>query len=129
MSKRYLIDTNIFLWHLENDPQLSAKFAKIIGDSLVEIWISVVSLWEITIKASIGKLEQISDFDEFMNQKFRATGFKILPIRTAHLLKLRELPFHHRDPFDRLIIAQSLTENLELLYTDDFFVPYFFWRI
>jgi len=70
-------------------------------------------------------LQQIGDFDEFITQKFRATGFKVLPIRTNHLLTLRELPFHHKDPFDRLIIAQCLTEDLELLYTDDFFAPYF----
>ena len=125
MSKRYLIDTNIFLWHLENDPLLPAEFAKIIGNSLVEIWISVASLWEITIKSSLGKLQQIGVFDKFITQKLMATGFKILPIRTHHLLTLRNLPFHHKDPFDRLIIAQCLTENLELLYTDDFFAQYF----
>ena len=125
MSKRYIIDTNIFLWHLDDDPRLPAEFAEIIGDSLVEIWISIASLWEITVKSSQGKLQQIGDFNEFITQKFRATGFKILPIRTSHLLTLRTLPFHHKDPFDRLIIAQSLTENLELLFTDDVFARYF----
>ena len=125
MSKRYLIDTNIFLWHLENDPRLPKEFAKIIGNPFIEIWISVVSLWEITIKSSRGNLEQIGNFDDFMTRQFNATGFRILPIRTKHLLTLRVLPFHHKDPFDRLIIAQSLTDNLELLYTDDVFSLYF----
>ena len=125
MSKRYLIDTNIFLWHLENDPRLPMRFAEIIGDSFIEIWISIASLWEITIKSSRGGLEQIGDFDDFITRKFRATGFRILPIRMSHLQTLRTLPFHHRDPFDRLIIAQSFAEDLKLLYTDDAFSPYY----
>ncbi len=125
MNNRFLIDTNIFLWHMEDDPSLPKGYRSIIDNIDVEIWVSIVSFWEITIKTARGDLEQIGDFDEFVNVKFVSTGFHVLPIRIDHLVTLRRLPFYHKDPFDRLIIAQSLTEKLPLLHTDEKFEKYF----
>ena len=123
----YLIDTNIFLWFVFRDSRLPAHTRAILEDKSNTIKQSIVSLFEITVKVSKGSLLPNVDLSEFFRNHVVKAGLKILPIRIKHLLTLRALPFHddHKDPFDRLIIAQSLAEDLELLYTDDVFAHYF----
>lgn len=122
---QYLVDTNVLLWHATDDRRLPDEFRDILETYSNELYVSIVSLWEITIKSSRGDLDLIGDIGVFIDQQVRRTGFKILPIRTEHLLTLRQMPFHHKDPFDRLIVAQSLVEELPLLYTDKVFEHYF----
>lgn len=121
----YLIDTNVLIWYAKDAPQLPTTFRTLFLRNDFVFWISVVSLWEITIKASRGDLEIIGDLNIFLKSRITELGFKILPVTTEHLITLHALPFHHKDPFDRLIVAQSLTEKLPLLYTDKIFETYF----
>lgn len=122
---RYLVDTNVFLWYSEGDNRLSQSNKAILFNSQNTVWLSIVSLWEITIKVSRGDLLPDYDLGRYFQSRVLDAGFKILPIQTTHLLTLRTLPFHHKDPFDRLIVAQSLAEKLPLLYTDKIFEHYF----
>jgi PIN domain nuclease of toxin-antitoxin system len=121
----YLVDTNIFLWFIFEDYRLPVSMRKLIADERTVIWLSIISLFEITIKVSKGDLLPNIDLSDFFQLHVFDAGLVVLPVKTNHLLTLRELPFHHKDPFDRLIIAQSLTEGFELLYTDDVFARYF----
>ena len=122
---KYLIDTNIFLWFVFKDHRLPTYMRAILEDEHNFIKLSIASLLEVTIKVSNGNLLPNVDLDEFFQSRVIDAGLEILPIQIKHLLILRTLPFHHRDPFDRLIIAQSFAEDLELLYTDDAFSPYY----
>jgi PIN domain nuclease of toxin-antitoxin system len=89
----------------------------------VHLLLSIASLWEITIKVSLGKLKLASNLqDTFAN--IEKNGFEILPIETAHLLELEKLEYFHRDPFDRLIIAQSISERIPVISSDDKFSKY-----
>jgi PIN domain nuclease of toxin-antitoxin system len=121
----YLIDTNIFLWFVFDDPRLPEYIRNILKDERNVIKLSIVSLIEITIKVSMGKLLPNIDLNDFFQKRVFDRGLNVLSIEINHLLTLRSLPFHHKAPFDRLIVAQSLTEHLELLYTDDAFLPYY----
>lgn len=111
---RYLIDTNVFIWAATETKAFSKKVSAIINDKDCEIYISIASLWEIAIKKSLGKLEINDDiFDDF-----ELHGYLLLPIEPTHLKTLLNLPHHHNDPFDRLIVAQALHENLTILTSD-----------
>ena len=122
---KYLIDTNIFLWFIFKDRRLPTYIRTILEDERSLIILSIASLFEITIKVTKGGLLPNIDLGDFFQSHVVDAGLKILPIQINHLLTLRTLPFHHYDPFDRLIISQSLTEDIELLYTDAFWVPNF----
>ena len=121
---KYLIDTNILLWYINGDEQLPNEFEKIIDNSESEIFISIASLWEITIKVSKGSLVIQDNLDMFFRKNIETAGINILPIELKHLLMLKQLPFIHRDPFDRLIFSQAESENLKFLYTDIIFDNY-----
>ena len=113
----YLIDTHILLWCMIGHKRIGTETQNIIENEQNTIFLSNASLWEITIKVSIGKLKlkgTLSDLNEYLNEK----GFKILEFDFEDLETLLNLPFHHQDPFDRLIVAQSITKNLEII-TDD----------
>ncbi len=118
-----LLDTHILLWYLDNNPKLPRNWKLCIEDRHNSIAASMVSLWEITIKVSLGKLELQDDLTTVENI-LRQQGIDLLPIRTVHLLHLLNLPFHHRDPFDRLIIAQAQAEQLTLVSDDDMISAY-----
>ncbi len=120
----YLVDTNILLWYLNADDRLPETFKEIFFSSADTINISIASLWEITIKASIGKLNLKNGFEETLSIILNSEQWVILPIKAMHLQKLYELPFHHNDPFDRILFAQSTTEEMTLLYTDTIFNKY-----
>ena len=119
----YLLDTHTLIWFLEGDNQLSEK-AKVSIEKNEEInFISIASLWEIAIKISIGKLELKTTFSKIAEQIFN-NGFQILPINFEDTLRITELPFHHRDPFDRIIISQCFNNNLFLISKDKIFTEY-----
>ncbi len=114
---RLLLDTHAFLWFVDDNPRLSAH-AKALLESDADLSLSLASLWEIAIKTSIGKLTLAHPFDLFISRQLPANGIELLNITTAHLARLTTLPFHHRDPFDRLLVAQALTENLTIVSVD-----------
>ena len=115
---RILLDTHTFLWWVTNDSRLSKSVIEVIEDPEVEVLLSVVTPWEMVIKVGIGKL-QLTDTPEVLVREQRSRHhFQILPIKLEHVLKVGALPDHHKDPFDRLLIAQSLEENVPLV-TDD----------
>lgn len=117
---RYLLDTNIFLWSLNDDKRLKKQIRKILEDPLNEIFASVVNGWEISIKHKIGKLP----LKTTLFKCFEKSSFKVLNINLEHILQLDKLPFHHKDPFDRILIAQAKVESLTLLTSDQKFKKY-----
>lgn len=120
---KLLLDTHILLWYLEGHPHLSASQRLMIEDRRNQVAVSAASLWEVTIKISIGKLDLMDDLAT-IEATLLQQGIEILPIQTAHLQRLLSLPFHHRDPFDRLIIAQALAEEMTLVSDDAAFSAY-----
>ncbi len=120
---KFLIDTHIFLWFINNDPQLSPT-AKTLLESDVELLLSVASLWEIAIKISTGKMTLLKPFEIFIPEQLQQNDITVLPIETNHLTYITALPFHHRDPFDRLLIAQSIVERIAIVSVDAAFDPY-----
>lgn len=98
--------------------------AKSLIESDVDLLLSIASLWEIAIKASIGKLAIPNTYDQFIPQQVQLNCMEILPISMAHLAVVTTLPFHHRDPFDRLLIAQSMVEKVSIVSADEIFDSY-----
>lgn len=117
---RLLLDTHLVLWAMQNSRALSAAAREHLRKADA-VFVSAVSLWEIAIKADLGKLEVDV---ERLEQKLTEAGFQQLPISWAHALKLRELPPLHRDPFDRLLVAQAMSEPLRLLTHDSALAAY-----
>jgi len=113
-----LLDTHTFLWWVTNNSQLSPYVRDIITDVANTIVISAVSGWEMAIKVRSGKLTLAEDLERFVQDQVVLNNFTILPIHLHHALYVSQLPLYHRDPFDRLLIAQSLIENLPLLSID-----------
>jgi PIN domain nuclease of toxin-antitoxin system len=111
---RYLVDTHALLWALSEPRALSAAARDAIADPANLIIVSSASLWECAIKASIGKLEVPEDFFDSVPE----AGYEVLPIRISHLNAYRTLPMHHRDPFDRILVAQARAEALVLISRD-----------
>lgn len=121
---RYLLDTNALLWFLTDDEKLSDRARQLIDDSSNERFLSIVSLWEIAIKVRLEKLELDKPFEQMFPERLDFNGIQILNITVDSLIKLTTLPFHHRDPFDRLIIAQGVVENLPIISVDTIFDTY-----
>lgn len=121
---RALIDTNIFLWFISDSDKLSVNARNYIANLDNELMLSVASLWEIAIKTSIGKLELLKPFEELIPEQLEINTVKVLPIELNHLSNITNLPFHHRDPFDRLIIAQGISEGLSIITSDSAFKNY-----
>ncbi len=111
---RLLLDTQVFLWWLSDSRRLPAAARRTIGEA-DEVMVSTASLWEATVKIGLGKLH--ADVGELIGG-IEASGFRELPIRAAHVAALAGLPLHHRDPFDRMLVAQAVTEPLRLLTAD-----------
>lgn len=112
---KILLDTNALIWWLSDDPRLGAKAKQIIAKEDTEILVSVVSLWEITMKNRVGKLEYVGS--DFLND-LAEEGIDPLRVSVAHLLKLEAMGFHHKDPFDHLILAQAEVEGARVLTSD-----------
>ncbi len=112
---RILLDTHIFLWAVSGDRKLSKKAQHLIVDA-DEVYVSAATIWEISIKTGLDKIE--ADVEELIAE-IGAAGFRELPVTNAHTAAVRNLPDHHRDPFDRLLVAQAITEPLRLLSADE----------
>lgn len=115
---RLLLDTHTFLWWIDNDPHLSTKARALISDSNNELYFSAASGWEIAIKARIGKLAMPDNLEQFIIEQLVLNQFTVLPIQLTHALHVYTLPLLHRDPFDRILVAQSQVEDLLLLTND-----------
>lgn len=111
---RLLLDTHLFLWSVADSPELP-KQAKEVIRGADEVFVSAASIWEIAIKAGLGKLK--ADPQELV-RAISASGFTELPITAIHAARVETLPYHHRDPFDRLLVAQALTEPMHLITAD-----------
>jgi len=114
---RVLIDTHVLLWAWEDDPRLGRNGRKLLADPDQPVVVSIVCIWEIAIKKSIGKLGLDIQLDVLIGS-LEAFGFELLPVHPAHTLALADLPLHHRDPFDRTLVAQAKQEGLHLLTAD-----------
>jgi PIN domain nuclease of toxin-antitoxin system len=121
--KKYLLDTHALLWFLEGNERLSSKVNQLLLYQPQDYFLSVASLWEITIKVSLNKLQMKHSLTELEKLLFQ-NGVSLLPINFLHLKELVQLPFHHKAPFDRLIISQAKTENLTIVSIDGFFSDY-----
>ena len=115
---KVLLDTHTFLWWITDDPQLSKTARQVMEGPDNELFLSAASGWEIAIKARLGKLKLPDDLQDFISEQLRINSIQVLPIQMAHALHVYTLPGHHRDPFDRLLVAQSQLEQLPIL-TDD----------
>jgi PIN domain nuclease of toxin-antitoxin system len=120
---QYLIDAHVFIWFLENSPKLLQSIKDLIEDENSDIFISIASLWEISIKNSLGKLPLSRNYNE-LSDILDENLIEILPISFEHTVENNRLPFHHRDPFDRIIIAQAIVENMNFLSADAVFDDY-----
>lgn len=118
-----LIDTHTFLWFVGDDPQLSAS-ATVLLESEHTIFLSIGSVWEIAIKVSLGKLVLPQPFERFIREQLALNAINVLPVRVADCARLIDLPFHHHDPFDRLIIAQALVEDMPVVGIEPVFDAY-----
>ena len=114
-----LLDTHILLWHLMDDPRLNSNKSKIIENTQHQKFLSIASLWEIAIKSSIGKLHIQQSIETIVPREVT-----ILDIKLPHLKQVQQLPFHHRDPFDRIIIAQAMYEKFTIMSDDKYFQEY-----
>jgi len=121
---RLLLDTAPFLWWITDNDRLSERARELLGDADNEVWFSAVSSWELVIKAALGRVRLPEKAERFIPKHLAINGFQILPIHLRHTLRVAGLPDHHRDPFDRLLVAQALVEGLTLLSTDRQFSRY-----
>ena len=119
----YLLDTHTLLWFLNGDDTLSKPAKDILKDVENTIFVSIASLWEIGIKISIGKLKLAYSLEEIVGN-LQLQNIQVLAIQPFHIIKMTTLPFHHRDPFDRIIIAQAITEKMKLISRDGEFEKY-----
>jgi PIN domain nuclease of toxin-antitoxin system len=115
---KYLLDTHTFLWWNLDDPQLSDKARKIIANGENEIFISAASAWEIAIKTAKGRLTLPEEPAQYLANRMSEYHFQALPIQISHAVRVYELPDHHADPFDRLLIAQCQLEDMPLISRD-----------
>lgn len=115
---RALLDTHVFLWWITDDPRLSPRVRKIIRNGKNELFLSAASGWEIAIKARLGRLELPATPERFIPEQMAINAIASLPIQMSHTLHVHALPGHHRDPFDRLLIAQAQLENLPIVTAD-----------
>ena len=116
----FLLDTHVLLWWLSKPSQLSERGQAVIGDSRNIVFVSAASIWEIEIKVALGKLQIPADLEVQLDHE----QFQELPIRWSHTQAIATLPSLHRDPFDRLLVAQAKVENLTLISSDTLLLAY-----
>lgn len=120
-----LMDTHVFLWWIGDAPSLSSHAREVIADAGNEIYLSAVSVWEISIKARAGKLNVFSgDLERFIEKQVLENSFLPLPVTLAHSAKIYGLPNRHRDPFDQMLVAQSQVEGMPIISADPRIRPY-----
>ena len=121
---RLLLDTHVFLWWIEDAPALSRKARAAIANPENQCLLSLVSSWEMAIKLSLGKLKLHDVIERFIPEQLAVNGFSQLQIDFRHVARVSALAFHHRDPFDRLLIAQAIEEKLPVVTSDPLFTKY-----
>jgi PIN domain nuclease of toxin-antitoxin system len=119
-----LLDTHSFIWFVEDNLSLSSHARTLIEEPTNDVFLSIASVWEMAIKVSLGKLDLSQPFDLFIPNQLLLNDITLLDITVSHTLRVATLPFHHRDPFDRLLIAQSLVEGMPLISIDSVFDAY-----
>jgi len=120
---KFLLDTHVFLWFINDSPNLKSDIADLL-ESDVELWLSIASLWEIAIKVNLNKLTIPDSFERFIPEQITLNNIEILPVTFEHLTVVAKLPQHHRDPFDRLLIAQAMSEPICIISADKQFDAY-----
>jgi PIN domain nuclease of toxin-antitoxin system len=121
---RYLVDTSVLIQSLLSKPQLNQRALNLLADDSLELYFSAASSWEITIKAATGKLVLPEQPSEFVTKAMQLMALESLDITHSHAFAVETLPNHHRDPFDRMLIAQAQVEQLVLLTSDHVFKQY-----
>lgn len=121
---KLLLDTHSFLWFIGGHSSLSQHARTLIEDMANQRFMSVASLWEMAIKLSLGKLTLAQPFELLIPEQMKTNSIELLAIELDHLASVTKLPFHHRDPFDRLLIAQALVEQMSVISADGAFDAY-----
>ena len=121
---KYLLDTEVWLWSLADPDRIDPEARQLIAEGQEELYLSAASSWEISIKSALGKLRLPLPPARFVPETLAAQGIRPLSITHAHALGVSELPLHHKDPFDRLLIAQALAEGMTILTADRSFARY-----
>lgn len=114
----YLLDTHTFLWFSSGSSELTPETRLTIADKENRILLSIASLWEISIKTALGKLEIVGDYESVIDD-VTSNKIEILPVTFAHTVRQNRLPFYHRDPFDRMIISQAMVEGVDIISKDE----------
>jgi len=122
--KKIILDTHTFIWWVDDDQRLSAKAKKVIENMDNQCFLSLASSWEMAIKSSLGKLKLTIPVKEYIPQHLAANDFKQLDITLRHVARVEALPWHHRDPFDRLLVAQAVEEKMMIVSAEASFDSY-----
>ena len=115
---KLLLDTHAFLWWVEGAPALGRRARAEISNPDNEVFVSLATCWELAIKLSLGKLRLTHSLDRFIPEQLTRNGFVLLSVEFPHVARVAELPFHHRDPFDRVLVAQALQDELAIVSSD-----------
>lgn len=126
---KLLLDTHTFIWYVTDNSKLRATAQQLINNGNNQVLLSIASIWEMAIKHSVGKLNFELPFEVFISQQLISNNFRLLDIKISHLVAVASLPLHHRDPFDRLIIAQAMVEKILIVGTDEVFDSYLIQRL
>ena len=126
---RLLLDTHTFLWWAGDAAELSPAARDAIAELENEVLFSMASCWELSIKVSLGKLKLATSIERFIPEQLAANGFRLLNINFRHVSRVATMPFHHRDPFDRLLASQAIEDKLILVSADRIFEQYSVQRI
>jgi PIN domain nuclease of toxin-antitoxin system len=121
---KLLLDTHAFLWWVEGTPAIGRRARAAVSNPDTEVFVSIASCWEIAINLSLGKLRLTEALDRFIPEQLRLNGFSLLDVELRHVVRVAGLPFHHRDPFDRLLATQALEDGLALVSSDRVFRKY-----
>lgn len=121
---KYLLDTHTFLWWITDDDRLSSRALDVIRDGQNDLFFSAASAWEIAIKSGLDRIRLPEGADHFIPEQLRLNGFRPLTIQLSHALTVEDLPSHHRDPFDRLLVTQSQLEGMPIVSGDDQLADY-----
>ena len=120
----YILDTHALLWFVSGDPKLSPKAKSVIENADNEIALSSAAVWEISIKSQIGKIRLHKELDQLISEILQLYNFTPLAITIPHVIRVNSLPEIHRDPFDRVLVAQSIAENMPLITADPLIKKY-----
>jgi len=121
---RFLLDTHAFLWWITDDPRLSSRARAFMSDPGSELFLSAISGWEIVIKASLGRIDLPDHPSHYITRQMAENAIMGLPVEMSHALQVFSLPDHHRDPFDRMLIAQAQVERMPILSADSMMSRY-----